>query len=173
MADKMDTRLPYFEGQKDFMGMLRFLDNRKAYAGYMNGLDEKITKFMAAAKLYGKAKDIEKLHEDAELWVKRAEFDYGEREKKLVAGEKALAAEVTEKRAKLEERERAGEKHLRESSNSVKARETAVQAREDEVGNLEQVAAKAEMIAQAKALGAVEAKREAEAMVARMKVAVA
>ena len=173
MPDKMDTRLPYSEGQKEFMAFLRFLDNRKEYAGYMKGLDEKIAKFMAAAKLYGKIAEIEKKHAEAELWAERAEHDYAEREEKLVAGEKKLAKDDKEKRAVLLDTEQRAQSAHRKRDGELKARETAVKVREDEVGNLEQVAAKAETVAQAKALGAVEAKKEADAMVARMKVAVA
>ncbi len=172
MPDKMDTRLPYFEGQKDFMGMLRFLDNRKAYAGYMKNLDEKITKFMAAARLYGKIAEIEQKHADADLWAKRAEHDYAEREEKLVAGEEKLAKDDKEKRAVLLDIEQRAQSVHRTRDGELRARETAVKAREDEVGNLEQVAAKAGTVAQAKALGAVEAKKEADAMVQRMRVAV-
>ncbi|KKK46517.1 hypothetical protein LCGC14_3163850 [marine sediment metagenome] len=54
--------------------------------------------FVKAATLYGKAKDIEKKHEEAELWAKRAEHDYAEREEMLVAGEKKLARDARTRR---------------------------------------------------------------------------
>ncbi len=165
----MDTRLPYFDGQKDFLAFVRFLDNRKEFNAYDKKLSEQIAKFLDAAKLYGKAKDIERKHAEAELWEKRAEHDYAEREEKLVAGEKNLAKESREKRAKLEKREAEIEGLLRTGNNDLKARAEACAAREDELAKLEQVVTKAEKTAERKHKAAEGAKREADDLVKRMK----
>ena len=169
----MDTRVPYFDGQKDYQAYIRFLDNRKEYDAYDKKLSERIAKFLKAAKLYGKALEIEGKHEEAELWLKKAKADFGMREEKLLGGEKALAKELREHRAKMQNRETDIEQVLLTGTRDLKARETAVKAREDEVGKLEQAAAKAERAAQRKSEAAVEAMRGADAMVARMKAATA
>lgn len=168
----MDTRVPYFDGQRDFLAFARFLDNREEYAGYMKKLDERVAKLLDAAKLYGKAKDIEKKHEVAELWAKRAESDYGERGKKLAASEKSLAKEFREGHAKLKERETKVETLLREGNKALKVREAGMKALEDEVGGRERAAVKMEAAAQKKSEAAIAAKREADDMVKRMQVAV-
>ena len=167
----MDTRIPYFDGQKDLMAFLRFLDNRKEYAGYIKTLDTKTAAFLKAAKLYGKALEIERKYEEAEAWLQKARADFGPREEKLLDGEKVLATELREGRAKLKERETEVEKFLRQGTADMKARQTAVRAREGEVGKLEQMAAQAAQAAQKKSDAAVGAKREADDMVARMKAA--
>lgn len=169
----MDTRLPYFDGQKDFLAFVRFLDNRRAFAGYIEQLDIKVAAFLDAAKLYGKAKEIEQKHAAAELWVKRAEFDYGERAKKLVSGEKDLAKETREKRAELKEREAEIEAILRQGNIDLQARADAVKLSEAEVAQLEQVVTRAEKAAEKKHKAAEEAKEAADAMVKRMKAVTA
>jgi hypothetical protein len=169
----MDTRLPYFEGQKDFLAFLRFLDNRKEYDAYDKKLSEHIAKFLDAAKLYGKAREIEGKHEEADLWLQKAKTDFGTREEKLLAGEKALAKELREHRAKMKNREVDIERVLFEGTRDQRARGEALNAREAEVAKLEAVVAKAEQAAQKKTEAAVEAKRVADDMVKRMKAATA
>ena len=168
---KMDTRIPYFDGQKDFMAFVRFLDNRKEFERYIKHLDTKIATFVKASKIYGKALEIEGKHEEAELWLQKAKADFGTREEKLLVGEKSLVKELRDQRAKMKNRETDIEQVLLTGTRDLKARETAVKAREDEVGKLEQAAAKAERAAQRKSEAAVEAMRGADAMVARMKAA--
>jgi hypothetical protein len=167
----MDTRLPYFDGQKDYHAYVRFLDNRKEYDAYDKKLSEHIAKFLAAAKLYGKAKEIEGKHEEAELWLQKAKADFGTREEKLLAGEKSLAKELREHRAKMKNREVDVERALLAGTRDLKAREVSLKAGEVEVAKLEAVVAKAEQAAQKKSEAAVEAKNAADDMVARMKAA--
>ena len=168
---KMDTRLPYFDGQKDFMAFLRFLDNRKEFAGYIKTLDTKVAAFLKAAALYGKAQEIEGKHEEAELWLQKAKADFGTREEKLLAGEKALAKELREHRAKMKNREVDVERTLLAGTRDLKARGASLKAHEAEVAKLEAVVAKAEQAAQKKSEAAVGAKREADEMVERMRAA--
>ncbi len=172
MADKMDTRVPHLPGREDFFAFVRFLDNRKEFEKYVKVLDERTAAFLKATETYGKGKDIERLHAQAESLALRAQGAFEDRENKLVNGEKNLAKDDKEKRAVLLDIEQRAQSVHRKRDGELRVREAAVKVREDEVGNLEQVAAKAETVAQAKALGAVEAKREADAMVERMKVAV-
>ena len=167
----MDTRPPYFDGQKDFMAFLRFLDNRKEYAGYIKTLDTKVAAFLKAAALYGKGQEIEGKHEEAEAWLQKAKVDFDTREENLLAGEKALAKELREHRAKMKNREVDVERTLLAGTRDLKARDTACKAREGEVAKLEAVVAKAEQAVQKKSEAAVEAKRAADDMVARMKAA--
>ena len=169
----MDTRLPYFDGQKDYQAYVRFLDNRKEYDAYDKKLSEHIAKFLAAAKLYGKAKEIEGKHEEAEAWLQKAKADFGTREEKLLTGEKALVKELLEHRAKMKNREVDVEQTLLEGTRTQKAHGASLKAREAEVAKLEAVVAKAEQAAQKKAEAAVEAKRVADDMVVRMKAAAA
>jgi hypothetical protein len=169
----MDTQLPYFGGQKDFMVFLRFLDNRKEYAAYDKKLSEKIAAFLKATKLYGKAQEIEGKHEEAEIWLQKAKADFGTREEKLLAGEKALATELREHRAKMKNREVDVERMLLTGTRDQKAREAACKAREAELAKMEAVVAKTEQAAQKKSEAAVEAKRAADDMVTRMKAAAA
>jgi uncharacterized protein involved in exopolysaccharide biosynthesis len=167
----MDTRLPYFDGQKDFMAFLRFLDNRKEYVGYIKQLDTKVAAFVKAAKLYGKAQEIEGKHEEAELWLQKAKAAFGTREATLLAGEDSLDKETRLRRAKMKNREVDVERALLAGTRDLKAREASLKAREGEVAKLEAVVAKAEQAAQKKSEAAVEAKRAADDMVARMKAA--
>jgi hypothetical protein len=169
----MDTRLPYFDGQKDFMAFLRFLDNRKEYAGYIKQLDTKTATFLKAAKLYGKAQEIEGKHEEAEAWLQKAKEDFGTREATLLASEDSLDKETRLRRAKMKNREVDVERTLLEGTRDLKARVAACKAREAEVAKLEAVVAKAEQAAQKKSEAAVEAKRAADDMVKRMKAATA
>ncbi len=167
----MDTRLPYFDGQKDYHAYVRFLDNRKEYDAYDKKLSEHIAKFLKAAALYGKAKEIEGLHAKAETLALRAQGAFEEREIKLVAGEKALVKELLEHRAKMKNREVDVEQVLLKGTREQKARQAAVKAREDELAKLEVIVAKAEQAVQKKTEAAVEAKRAADDMVKRMKAA--
>ena len=167
----MDTRIPHFDGQKDFMAFLRFLDNRKVYDGYIKQLDTKIVAFVKAATLYGKAKDIEKKHEEAELWAKRAEHDYAEREERLTAGEKALIDETRERRAKMKNRETEIEQVLQTGAHALTDREVSLKALEAEVNKREELVTKVEKAADRATQAAVEAKRAADDMVVRMKAA--
>ena len=169
----MDTRIPYFEGQKDFLAFLRFLDNRKEFDGYIKTLDTKIAAFLKAAKLYGKAKDIEKKHEEAELWVKRAEFDYGERGKKLVEGEKTLAEDDRMKRAVLLDIEQRAETARRKLVGEQKDLAATLKAREAEVGKRENAILARENRAQEAQEAAEGATQAADAMVVRMQAATA
>ncbi len=164
----MDTRVPYFDGQKDFLAFVRFLDNRKEFAGYIKQLDTKVAAFLKAAKLYGKAQEIEGKHEEAEAWLQKAKTNFGTREEKLLAGEKSLAKELLEHRAKMKNREVDVERALLAGTRDLKAREASLKAREAEVAKLEAVVAKAEQAVQKKTEAAVKAKREADDMVARM-----
>jgi hypothetical protein len=169
----MDTRLPYFDGQKDYHAYVRFLDNRKEYDAYDKKLSEHIAKFLAAAKLYGKAQEIEGKHEEAELWLQKAKAGFGTREEKLLAGEKALATELREHRAKMKNREVDIERVLLAGTRDQKARVASLRVREAEVAELEAVVAKAEQAAQKKSEAVLEAKGTADAMVKRMKAAMA
>lgn len=169
----MDTRLPHFDGQKDFMAFLRFLDNREEFKGYIQTLDTKIAAFLDAAKFYGKADEIEAKHEEAEAWLLKAKVDFTSREVTLLAGEKALAKELREHRAKMRDRTIEVERASLAGTRDLKAREAAVEAREAEVAKLEALVAKAEKAAQKETEAAVEAKRAADEMVARMKAATA
>ncbi len=168
----MDTRIPHFDGQKDFLAFLRFLDDRKVFEGYIKQLDTKIAAFVKAAKLYGKAKDIEKLHEEAELWAKRAEHDYAEREKTLIAGEKALANETRDRRAKMKNRETDIEQALVATKRDQASREETLKAREGEVGKRENAILAREKRAEQVQEAAQKAKQAADAMVKRMEAAV-
>lgn len=167
----MDIRIPHFDSQKDFMAFLRFLDNRKEYEAYMKQLDTKIAAFVKAAKLYGKAKDIEKKHEEAELWAKRAEHDYAEREERLTAGEKALIDETRERRAKMKNRETQIEQMLQTGAHALTSREVSLKALEAEVNKREELVAKTEKAADKATQAAVKARRAADDMVTRMKAA--
>lgn len=168
---KMDTRIPHFDGQKDFMAFLRFLDNRKEYEGYIKQLDTKIAAFVKASEIYGKALEIEGKHEEADLWLQKAKKDFGTREEKLLTGEKALAKELLEHRAKMKNREVDIERVLLDGTRDLKARGEALKAREAELAKLEAVVAKSEKAVQKKTEAALEATRTADDMVARMKAA--
>ncbi len=172
MPDKMDTRLPYFEGQRDFMTYVRFLDNRKEFERYIKVLDEGVAKFMKAAEVYGKAQDIGRLHAEAETTALRAQGAFEKREKDLVAGEAVLAKETSAKRTELNKREGEIKAVLRSGQSAVKVREDDVKAREDKVSGIEAAAAKAEAAAQKRSEAAVVAKKRVDAVLQRMKVAV-
>ena len=169
----MDTRLPYFDGQKDFLAFLRFLDNRKEYKAYDKKLSGRIMAFNKAVEVYGKAQDIEKLHHDAELIAVRAESAFAEREVKLKAGEETLAAGTTTTAAAWEKHGRGVEasdlkraQELDSTAKTLKAREAEVGKRENAIAARERRAEKAQEAAQG-------AKQEADAMVVRMKAATA
>lgn len=167
----MDIRIPHFDGQKDFLAFLRFLDNRKVFEGYIKQLDTKIAAFVKASAVYGKAKDIEKKHEEAELWARRAEHDYAEREEKLVAGLKAWALTRKEERAKLNDREAEIEMEWRKAKNSLAVRDEALKALEADVVKREETIGAREKRTEKAQKAAVEAKHVANQMVARMKAA--
>ena len=167
----MDTRLPYFDGQKDYQAYVRFLDNRKEYDAYDKKLSEHIAKFLKAAALYGKAQEIQGLHAEAAAWLSKAKADFSSREETLLAGEKLLVTELREHRAKMKNREVDVDQVLLAGTRDLKARQATLEAREAEVAKLEAVVAKAEKAVLKKAEAAVEAKRGADAMVVRMKAA--
>ena len=165
----MDTRVPYFDGQKDFLAFVRFLDNRKEFAGYIKTLDTKIAAFVKVAALYGKAQEVEGKHEEADAWLRKAKADFGTREESLLAGEKSLVKELLEHRAKMKNREVDVERTLLEGTRDLRAREASLKAREAEVAKLAAIVASAEQAAQTKTEAAVAAKRAADEMVKRMK----
>ncbi len=172
MPDKMDTRLPYFEGQRDFVTFVRFLDNQPEFQRYLKVLDERVAKFMKAAEVYGKAQDIGRLHAEAETTALRAQGAFEKREKELVAGEEALVKATSEKHAELNKREDEIRALLSSGKGAVKVREEDVKAREDKVSGIEAAAAKAEEAAQKRSEAAVVAKKRVDAVLQRMKVAV-
>jgi len=169
----MDTRIPHFDGQKDFLAFLRFLDNRKEFESYIKQLDTKIAAFVKATKLYGKAKDIDNLHHDAELLAQRAQSAFGEREGKLKAGEEALLHTTTATWAELDKSKREAEESQRKSAKKLQTTAEALKLREAEVGKRENAIMAREKRAQTAQEAAQKAKKAADAMVARMKAAAA
>lgn len=167
----MDTRIPHFDGQKDFQVYIRFLDNRKEFEAYDKQLSTKIAAFVKATKLYGKAKNIENLHHDAELLAQRAQSAFGEREGKLKTGEETLARETTASRAELAEFKREAEESQRQGVKKMRDTAAALKAREAEVGKRENAIMARENRAQEAQEAAQKATQEADAMVARMKAA--
>ncbi len=164
----MDTRLPYFDGQKDFLAYIHFLGNRKEYAAYDKKLSEKIAKFAAAIKTYGKIKEIDRLHEEAELLVLRGKSAFTEREETLVAGEAAFKKTMAEQTKALAEKERVMQGRLNVQSTKLRDRQMALQDREEVVGGREAAAQSMHVKAKEAQQAAQEAKREADDMVARM-----
>lgn len=169
----MDTRLPYFDGQKDFQVYLRFLDNRKEFDAYDKKLSERIAAFNKAVKLYGKAKDIEKLHEQAELLAVRAEGAFTEREETLKTGEAKFKKASALRLTKLDVLEQKATEKQRLAGLAIQATTAALDAREVEVGKRENAIMAREKRAQEAQEAAQGAKDEADAMVGRMKAATA
>ncbi len=167
----MDTRVPHFDGQKDFLAFLRFLDNRKEFEAYIKQLDTKIAAFVKAVAVYGKAKDIENLHHDAELVAVRAESAFAEREKHLEAGETALAKDRAEAAATWEKYGREAETSHQEATQANEATAEALKLREAEVGKRENAIMAREKRAQEAQAAAEGAKKGSDDMVARMKAA--
>lgn len=163
-----DAKLPPIVGQKDFMIFLRFLDNRKQYIGYMKKLDDRIAEFEAASALYGKAKEIEKTHENAKLWERRAEYDYGEREKKLIADEEASVKSDKDRRAVLLDIETRATATRDKLAKELKAITASVDARETEVAKRENAIVARETRADKKLTEARETKKTADTMIARL-----
>ena len=60
-----ETHMPRIPGVGDHVSYLRFLDDRKAFDAYHEQLAEQIKRLGEAIALYGKAKDIERLHAEA------------------------------------------------------------------------------------------------------------
>ena len=164
----MDTRLPYFEGQKDCMAFMRFIDNRKEYDRYMKALDTKVAAFFEAVKVYGKAKEIEGKHEEAELWLAKCQGDFAKREAALLAGESALVKELREHRAKMKNREVDLEQAAATTGRDQTVREVALSAREAGLEKREQAITGIEQAAEKRSQAAVEAKRAAEDLVKRV-----
>lgn len=169
----MDTRLPYFDGQKDFHAYNRFLDNREDYIAYDKRLSERIAAFVKVVKAYGKIKDIDRLHEEAELLAVRAKSAFTEREETLVAGEAAFKKKMAEKTKALAEKESVMQQRLNTKDAALVDRQVALQDREAAVGEREAVAQTMHATAEEVTQAAQEAKQEADAMVARMKAATA
>ncbi len=169
----MDTRVPHFDGQKDFLAFIQFLGNRKEFEAYNKTLDTKIAAFKEAVKIYGKAKEIEALHHDAELLGHRAQSAFGEREGKLKAGEAALAKDKAETAATWEKYGHEAEASHREATQANEGTAAALKVREAEVGKRENAIVAREKRAEKAQEAAGVAKSEADAMVARMKAAAA
>ena len=167
----MDTRIPHFDGQKDFLAFLRFLDNREEYERYMTILDERIIKFTEAVTSYGKTKDIERLHHDAELLVVRAESAFTKREETLVSGEAAFKQSMAEKTKALAEKESVMQQRLNERDKGLLARQATLQEREHAINTREADADRKTSAAGEAGQAAQDAKREADEMVARLKAA--
>lgn len=165
----MDTRLPYFDGQKDLLSYIRFLDNRKEFDGYMKVLDKKIAEFAKACALYGKAKEIEKKHLEAELWAKRAEAEFAEREEKLKTDEAAFKKTVTDKTAALTETESVMQQRNNAKGKTLREREVAVQEREKAIGEREGMASRKYEEALKAQQTSKKAKQEADALAERMR----
>ncbi len=169
----MDTRVPHFDGQKDFLAFLRFLDNRKEFEAYIKQLDTKIAAFVKAVKLYGKAKEIDRLHGEAELLAVRARSAFVEREDKLVAGEAAFKSTMAEQTKALTEKESVMQQRLNVKDGAIVARQVDLQDREKAIGERE-VAAQEKYEAAEKAIQeAREVQQAADATTARMKAAFA
>ena len=167
----MDTRVPHLPGREDFFSFVRFLDNRKEFEKYVKVLDEKVAKFVKATETYGKAKDIERLHREAETLALRAQGAFEDRENKLAAGEEAFQAEVAEKQQTLAKAENDMKVRLRDQGGVLHARDLAIQGREKSIAAREVAAQKMKEVAAATQKAAQEAKRAAEDMMVRMKAA--
>ena len=167
----MDIRIPHFDGQKDFLAFINFLDNREEYERYMATLDKKIAKFTEATASYGKAKDINRLHEEAELLALRAQGAFTEREKKLEAGEVAFKKSMAEQTKALADKESVMQQRLNTKGAALRDRQVALQGREVAVGEREATAQEMHNAAMETKQAAQEVKREADDMVARMKAA--
>ena len=175
----MNTRLPPSPGEHDFHAFIRFLagytdkksEFRKQADQYFERLAKATAEFREAAALYGKGKDIERLNGLAEAWEEKARSEFGTREEKLVAGERALVTETRERRAKLKNREIEIEQVLVKGNHELTRRDVALKASEAEMGKREQAAEQATAKAQEAHEAALEAKRAADGMVQRMKAA--
>ena len=169
----MDTRMPYFDGQKDFWALLRFYDNREEYAAYDKKLTQLIAQFKKATESYGKTKAIDRLHEEAELLALRAQGAFTEREKKLKAGEVALEKKTAEQTKALADKESVMQQRLNAKDAALRDRQVALQDREKAIGEREGTAQGMHAAAKEAKQAAQEAKREADDVVKRIKAAAA
>ncbi len=125
----MDTRIPHFQGQKDFLGFVRFIDNREEFEGYIKLLDAKIAAFVEVTKTYGKANDIDMLHLKAEAVLADAHARYEAREISVIASENKLK----QKMAELKEAGAAIEAGERRNKNEINTAHQATATRQAEL----------------------------------------
>ncbi len=169
----MDTRLPYFDGQKDFLAFVRFLDNRKEYERYMGVLDKRIAAFAKETNDYGKNKDIDRLHEEAELLALRAQSAFTEREETLKSGETAFKKSMADQCKALADKEAVMQERLNVKDAALRDRQVALQDREAAIGEREAAAQTMYDSAEKAHQASLGAEREADEMVKRMKAATA
>lgn len=165
----MDTRLPHFQGREDHISYLRFLDNRTQYDRYHDLLGKKIAEFLKAAELYGKAKAIEKMHDEAAAIVERANKEFADREQALKVGESALKAATAKQRQALVDREHKLRDDFEAKDAAMRAREEAIVPREKDVAEREAAAERIKDAAETARLVALDAKRAADADIARVR----
>ena len=167
----MDTRLPHCPGRDDFASYVRFLDNRKEFDRYVGLLDKKIIEFMDAVKLYGKAKDIERLHSSAEAIQQQAQDAFEGRESVLKKAELEFKQTVADETKALSDTETAMQERHNVKGRELRDRELAVQERERVIDERE--AAAAQMLAHAERAKetAKKAKRAADDVVKNMQAA--
>ena len=107
----VEVGLPRIPGVQDHAAYLRFLDNRKAFDAYHKQLVDQYERLTKAIALHGKAKQIEKLHAEAQALKDSVLSDIEVRERALKAGQEALVKKTADDRKKVaDEQKRATER---------------------------------------------------------------
>ncbi len=164
----MDTRLPHSPGRDDFASYVRFLDNRKEFDRYVALLDKKIIEFMDAVALYGKAKDIGRLHASAAAMQQQAQDAFTEREEKLATDEAAFKRMAADKETQLAATETTMQDRHNTKATALRDREVSLQDREAAIGAREAEATRKTAAAERAKEAAKDAKRAAEQTVRNM-----